>query len=160
MMMAEKTQWKFTGRHALLIFCSAFAIIIGVNITLAVKAVSTFPGLEVKNSYVASQEFNARSQAQRALGWDVNAEVKGDLLHLMINDQDGQPVEVAKLTATFGRATHVKDDQTPEFTFDGSAYVAPVTVGKGNWNLRMVARAKNGTEFTQRVIVHVREVAK
>lgn len=153
----EKPQREFTGRHALMLFGGAFAIIIGVNITLAVKAVSTFPGLEVANSYVASQEFDARRQAQQALGWEVYSEVQDDVLRLSITDRDGQPVEVAKLTATFGRATHVKDDQTPDFTFDGSAYVAPVTVGDGNWNLRMVARATDGTEFTQRVVIHVRE---
>ena len=150
----EKTQREFTGRHAFMIFAGAFAIIIGVNITLAVKAVKTFPGLEVKNSYVASQEFDVRRQAQQALGWQVTGEVVNDQLHLSIRDRDGTPVEVAKLSATFGRATHVKDDQTPDFVFDGADYVAPVTVGEGNWNLRMVARAKDGTEFTQRVVIH------
>lgn len=155
--MMANPQREFTGRHAFMIFAGAFAIIIGVNITLAVKAVKTFPGLEVANSYVASQEFDTRRQAQEALGWEIWAEVQDDILRLTITDREDQPVEVAKLSATFGRATHVKDDQTPEFTFNGSAYVAPVTVGDGNWNLRMVARAKDGTEFTQRVIIHVRE---
>jgi nitrogen fixation protein FixH len=50
----------------------------------------------------------------------------------------------------------VQDDQKPEFTFDGQAYVAPADLGPGNWNIRMVARAKDGTEFTQRVILHVK----
>jgi hypothetical protein len=44
-------------------------VIISVNLLLAFKAVSTFPGLEVKNSYVASQGFNDRKAAQEALGW-------------------------------------------------------------------------------------------
>ena len=75
---------------------------------------------------------------------------------LEITDAAGNPVEVAKLSATLGRATHVQDDQQPEFAFDGQAYVAPARLGAGNWNIRMVARAKDGTEFTQRVILHVR----
>ncbi len=158
-MNMDKPQREFTGRHALMLFVGCFAIIIGVNITLAVKAVKTFPGLEVANSYVASQEFDARRNAQEALGWEIWAEVQNDILRLSITDRDGQPVEVAKLSATFGRATHVKDDQAPDFTYDGSAYVAPVIVGDGNWNLRMVARATDGTEFSQRVIIHVREDA-
>ena len=60
---------QLTGRHVLMIFCGAFGIIIGVNLLLAWSAVSTFPGLEVKNSYVASQQFDERKAAQEALGW-------------------------------------------------------------------------------------------
>lgn len=151
-----KREREFTGKHALMLFGGAFAVIIGVNIALAVNAVKTFPGLEVKNSYVASQEFDQRRSAQEALGWSVYASSQGDQVKLEITDADGNPVEVAKLSATLGRATHVKDDQQPEFTFDGQAYVAPADLGPGNWNIRMVARAKNGTEFTQRVILHVK----
>ncbi|CUH98911.1 FixH family protein [Leisingera aquaemixtae] len=151
-----KREREFTGKHALMLFGGAFAVIIGVNIALAVSAVKTFPGLEVKNSYVASQEFDKRRNAQEALGWSVYASSAGDQVKLEITDADGNPVEVAKLTATLGRATHVQDDQQPEFAFNGQAYVAPADLGPGNWNIRMVARAKNGTEFTQRVILHVK----
>lgn len=151
-----KREREFTGKHMLMVFGGAFAVIIGVNIALAVNAVKTFPGLEVKNSYIASQEFDVRRSAQEALGWSVYASSVGDEVRLEITDAEGRPVEVAKLSATLGRATHVQDDQQPEFTFDGQAYVAPADLGPGNWNIRMVARAKNGTEFTQRVILHVR----
>ncbi|MDE4097398.1 MULTISPECIES: FixH family protein [Rhodobacterales] len=154
-MSADKPQREFTGRHALMVFGGAFTVIIGVNIALAVNAVKTFPGLEVKNSYTASQEFDARRTAQEALGWSVYASAQDGQVKLEITDRDGNPVEVAKLTATLGRATHVKDDQNPDFQFNGQAYVAPAKLGAGNWNIRMVARAQNGTEFTQRVILHV-----
>ena len=60
---AEK---QLTGRKVLLIMCSAFAVIIGVNLTLAFQAVATFPGLEVKNSYVASQSFDDDRAACRS----------------------------------------------------------------------------------------------
>lgn len=150
--MAER---KLTGRHVAMIFVGAFSIIIGVNIALAVSAVRTFPGLEVKNSYVASQQFDARRDAQEALGWQVRAEAADGLVALSILDAAGQPVEVAKLEATLGRATHVKDDLRPDFRFDGQAYVAPATLGEGNWNIRMKAQAKDGTEFIQRVVLHV-----
>lgn len=150
-------QREFTGRHALMVFVGAFAVIIGVNMVLAVQAVRTFPGLEVANSYVASQEFNSRKAAQVALGWSVRAESQGGLVILYITDKDGAPVKVASLTATVGRATHVRDDLQPDFVFDGTAYAAPAELGKGNWNIRMLARAVDGTEFSQRVILHVRK---
>jgi nitrogen fixation protein FixH len=116
--------------------------------------VRTFPGLEVKNSYVASQEFNDRKAAQEGLGWTVEADHAGGVLMLHITDEAGNPVEVAQLEATVGRATHVRDDQTPEFRYDGQAYVAPVALGGGNWNIRMKAWNPDGTLFQQRVILH------
>ena len=151
--MAER---KFTGRHAAIIFVSAFALIIGVNLVLAFSAVKTFPGLEVKNSYVASQEFDERRAAQTALGWTVRASHTGGLLVLSITDKLGKPVEVAALDAVLGRPTHVKDDMHPAFQFDGTAYVAPVELSDGNWNIRMKAQASDGTEFQQRVVLHVK----
>ena len=148
--MAER---QFTGKHALAVFVAAFGVIIAVNLVLAYSAVKTFPGLEVKNSYVASQEFNARLQEQQALGWEIQAEATGGLLVLRIVDQTGAPVEVAELQAVVGRATHVKDDFSPDFTFDGLAYAAP---GEGNWNIRLIAKAKDGSEFAQRVPLYVK----
>lgn len=149
-------QREFTGKHAAAVFIGGFGVIIAVNIALAYSAVSTFPGLEVKNSYVASQEFDARRNAQQALGWSVRADARDGRVILSITDRQGEPVKAAKLTAVLGRATHVKEDFEPEFVYDGTAYVAPVELGAGNWNIRLVARAADGTEFTQRVILHVR----
>lgn len=149
-------QREFTGRHALMVFGGAFGVIIAVNLALAYNAVKTFPGLEVKNSYVASQEFNSRLAAQQALGWSVRADALDGQVILSFSDANGAPVEVKALKATLGRATHVKDDIQPDFVFDGTAYVAPADLADGNWNIRVVARAANGTEFTQRVILHVK----
>lgn len=146
---------QLTGKHVLLGFVAAFSVIIAVNLTLAFNAVKTFPGLEVKNSYVASQQFNERKAAQEALGWDVVGRHEAGLLTLSIRDAMGQPVEVADLSAILGRATQVSDDVTPAFRFDGTAYVAPLDLADGNWNIRMKAVAQDGTEFVQRVIVTV-----
>ncbi len=147
---------EFTGRHAAMVFVGFFGVIISVNLALAYNAVRTFPGLEVKNGYIASQSFDRRRTAQEALGWSVYASASDSQVKLEITDAEGNPVEVVKLRATLGRATHVKDDQIPDFQFNGTAYVAPAQLGAGNWNIRMVARAKDGTEFTQRVILHVK----
>ncbi|UAB88345.1 FixH family protein [Ruegeria sp. SCSIO 43209] len=151
--MAER---QFTGKHALAVFVAAFGVIIAVNLVLAYSAIKTFPGLEVKNSYVASQEFNERLKEQQALGWNIKAELTGGLLVLYITDQTGSPVEVADLQAVVGRATHVKEDFSPDFTFDGIAYAAPAALGEGNWNIRLVAKAKDGAEFAQRVPLYVK----
>lgn len=146
---------EITGRHVLFGMIGAFSIIIGVNVYLAVSAVRTFPGLEVANSYVASQSFDADRAAQEALGWDVAAHVHEDTLRVSIRDTEGNPVEVESITGIFGRATEARDDQIPEFTFDGADYIASVNSEGGNWNFRMEAIAPDGTEFKQRLIVLV-----
>lgn len=146
---------QFTGRHAAMIFVGAFGVIISVNLVLAFSAVRTFPGLEVKNSYVASQTFDDRKASQESLGWQVAAKATGGLVILSITDENGAPVEVKSLDAVLGRATHVKDDVTPAFQFDGQAYVATAELGDGNWNIRMKAEARDGTPFEQRVILRV-----
>ena len=148
--MAER---QITGKQVFWGFAAAFGVIIGVNLVLAWSAVKTFPGLEVKNSYVASQEFDERRAAQEALGWTVRANHADGVLVLSITDDAGQPVEVKQLEATVGRATHVYDDATPEFRFDGTAYTASIDLGDGNWNIRMKAEAADGTEFIQRVVL-------
>lgn len=145
---------EIKGWHVFGIFALAFGVIISVNLTLAFNAVRTFPGLEVKNSYVASQSFDADRAAQEALNWTVAARLEGQDLVLSVR-QDGQALEPIIENAIFGRATMVTADQTPAFVFDGSDFRAPVNAGAGNWNLRLRARAVDGTLFQQRVIVQV-----
>ena len=148
---------EFTGKHALLLFVGAFGVIIAVNIVLAVSAVRTFPGLEVKNSYVASQEFDKRRKAQEALGWTVSAETTGTEVVLRIDDATGAAAPVATLDATIGRATDAAHESRPDFVFDGIRYAAPVALGPGKWVLRLAATARDGTEFTQRIALFVKD---
>ncbi|MCC5992781.1 MAG: FixH family protein [Rhodobacteraceae bacterium] len=148
--------FRITGPKVLIIAVSAFGIILTANLTLAFNAVSTFPGLEVDNSFVASQNFNEELAEQLALGWDVKASHEDGELKLAITDRQGQPVQVAHLDAILGAATHVRDDQAPDFRFKGDAYRARVDIGPGNWNIRMHAVAADGTEFRQRVVLHLR----
>lgn len=142
------------GWHVFAVFALAFGTIIAVNLTLAFNAVQTFPGLEVKNSYVASQAFDADRTAQQALGWEVHATLEGDALALHIV-KEGRAIAPRIEKAIFGRATHVGQDQEPVFAFYNNALRATVQAGPGNWNLRLTARAGDGTLFRQRIIVEV-----
>jgi nitrogen fixation protein FixH len=143
---------EIKGWHVFATFVAAFSVIIAVNLTLAFNAIRTFPGLEVKNSYVASQVFDREKAAQLSLNWDVSATLEGDELSLRIL-QDGKAISPLIESATFGRATNVQQDQTPDFTFDGEALRATVKGAHGNWNLRLRARSDDGTLFQQRVVV-------
>ena len=144
-----------TGRKVFIITASAFGVIIGVNLTMAYLAVGSFPGLEVKNSYVASQSFEADRAAQEALGWQVSADIEEGLLTIAFTGQNGYPVEVEELEATIGRATHVRDDVAPDFAYSEGTFTAPVDLASGNWNIRLVATAPDGTPFRQRIALNV-----
>ncbi|MCT8161777.1 FixH family protein [Pseudoruegeria sp. SHC-113] len=148
-----------TGRKVFLFVASAFGLIIAVNLFMATQAVRTFPGLEVKNGYVASQSFDTDREAQLALGWTVSAGYADGLLRLQILGPDGAPVQPDSLTGTLGRATHTKDDMTPIFAWDGEAYTFPAELAPGNWNFRMVALAADGTPFRQRIPFYVKSGA-
>lgn len=147
---------EINGWHVFGMFAGGFGIIIAVNITLAINAVGTFPGLEVKNSYVAGQSFEADRTAQDALNWDVTARLVETKLSLQFI-QNGAIVVPLIEAATLGRATSVAQDQTPAFQFDGTAFVADILPISGNLNLRLKARAADGTLFQQRIIVEVLE---
>ena len=144
-----------TGRHVAAMFLGGFGLIIAVNLTLAVQAVRTFPGLEVASSYVASQHFDADRAAQLALGWTAEARVEGGELVLDLRGPGGAPVRPAAIEAVLGRATTVAADQSPAFRFDGAVHRAPVALAPGNWNLRLDATAPSGAHFRQRLVLHV-----
>ncbi len=156
--MARQTTRRITGWHVLAMFGVGFGIIIAVNLTLAFNAVRTFPGLEVRNSYVASQSFDADRAAQEALGWDVSARLDRGSLWLSIDKAD-EPVQPEIVKAIFGRPTATYSDQEPVFAWTGSEFVAPLQMTRddagGNWDLWIEVRAADGTLFKQRLPVTV-----
>ena len=151
--MAQK---ELTGRKVLFITVAAFSVIIGVNLVMAFQAVSTFPGLEVKNSYVASQEFDARRQAQQGLGWVVQSGYADGELTLSFSQSEGGSVVPQDFTVLIGRTTESRDDIRPEFTGHAGEYSAPVQLDRGKWMMLVEATAEDGTPFLQRLELIVR----
>ena len=152
-MMAE-----FTGRKMAMVMVGAFGVIISVNLLLAYKAVSTFPGLEVQNSYVASQVFDSNRAAQEALGWTLTPDYDAaeKRLYLSFTDRSGAPAPLTDLSVLVGRTTAAMDDQRPDFTYAANLWTAPLDLPPGRWLLRIEARAQDGTLFSQRVSITVR----
>jgi nitrogen fixation protein FixH len=139
---------EWTGRDVLLVTAGAFGIIIAVNVTMAWKAISTFPGLEVANSYAAGIGFNARTAAQEALGWQVTPAWNGGVLTLAFADAAGV-VRPAALKVEVGRPTDRAEDFTAGMAWDGSAFSAPVDLGPGQWRIDVDAVAADGTAFSR-----------
>ena len=149
---------EITGKHVLFFTVSAFAVIIAVNVLMAYKAISTFPGLEVKNSYVASQTFDADRDAQIALGWtmtpDYDAAAKE--LRLVFTDKDGLPVVLGELAVLVGRTTSSGFDTRPDFVRDAGVYLGKADLAPGKWMMQVEARAADGTLFRQRIDLFVK----
>lgn len=147
---------EITGRQVFAVTAGAFAVIIGVNLVMAWKAVSTFPGLEVKNSYVASQEFDKKRKAQEALDWTVAPSYEAGKLAIAVTGPEGRPAVLEGFEAMIGRTTERQHDMEPEFSYDGGRFVAPVDLARGRWEIRVKAQATDGTPFEQRLILTVK----
>lgn len=150
---------QITGRHVAIGFVAFFGTVIAVNLYMASRAVGSFPGLETDNTFMDSQTFDARRAAQEALGWRVAAEIVpgagADMLAIRFTDAAGAPVEVAGIEATIGRATHKRADIAPDFAYSGGIFRAPVALAPGQWEIRLMAQAPDGTPFQARLELDV-----
>lgn len=156
--MAEAEGREIKGWHVLAFTVAAFGVIIAVNLLMAYKAISTFPGLEVENSYVASQTFDTDRRAQLALGWTVapSYDVTKAELALAFTDGAGEPVVVEQLQVLLGRVTEAREDSTPRFVYEGGVYVAKAALHPGKWMLHVTARSGDGVLFQQRLNLFVK----
>lgn len=133
---------RFTGWHMAGILVAFFGVVIAVNFTMAGYARSTFGGVVVENSYVASQEFNGWLEAARAqeeLGWTVESRWRDDR-HLEVklaNVPDDAQVSAAA-RHPLGRLP----DREVEFRqADEGFFVSRDELSAGRWLLRLEVAA-------------------
>jgi nitrogen fixation protein FixH len=150
---------EFTGRHMLLAMVAFFGVIIGVNVLMAVVSSTTWTGLVVANSYVASQEFQDKEDAarrQRALGWTPVLTVADGEVRLAVTDGTGHPVELGEVSLLVHRPVGGHDDQTLTLSRDpDGAYVAKLTLARGVWDVVVTApaSAEGPFELDERITV-------
>lgn len=95
------------GIHVFWMVFAFFAVVIGVDTYFIVGAVTTFPGEQVKNSYVLGLDYNReveRNERQARLGWSATAGLKheGELkIVIHIQDLDAQPVSGLAVSAAW-----------------------------------------------------------
>lgn len=133
---------RFTGKHMTAVLVGGFGVVVAVNFTMAALASSTFGGITVRNSYVASQKFNGwLEEAERAekLGWGVDL-ARGDDGRLTVALSD-----VPAGARVSGHARHplgLADDR--ELQFDatgGKRHVSKQRLDDGRWTVRLHVRA-------------------
>ncbi len=129
---------KFTGYHMTAILVAFFGTVAAVNFTMAHRATSTFGGMVVENSYVASQNFNdwlEDAEAQEQLGWEVVSTWREDGRLLV---QAIGPSEAASLRAEARHPLGGDDPRSLSFERlqDGS-FLTRETLESGRWLVRL-----------------------
>ena len=146
---------ELTGRKVLTILLVAFGVILTANMTLLYSALHSFPGLEEKNSYVASQSFDDRVAAQTALGWVPHVEYGAAQVKLQIMQADGALVFPKTLTTRIGRPTHDREDQTVVFQKAADGYYLNTQLAQGKWFVYVSAQSAGGVDYTTRLVIYV-----
>jgi len=144
--------FEIRGWHVLATILGFFAVIIAVNVTFAVYAIRSFPGEDVRRSYLQGLRYNdtlAERRTQAALGWRASAELREDgdgaLLEVVLNTRDAVAIESATLTGELEWPTNSQLDRALIFESQGGGrYAARLgALHAGRWRLR--ARAEQGS---------------
>lgn len=128
----------FTGKHMAAVLVAGFGIVIAVNLTMAAFATSTFGGLVVENSYVASQQYNGwleEAREAKALGWQASLSRQPDG-RILIATQGAPPDIRASGDAwhPLGRAP----DRPLQFEpAGGGTFLSTTPLPEGRWLIRL-----------------------
>jgi nitrogen fixation protein FixH len=142
---------EFTGKHMLITMLSFFGVVIGVNLTMAWLANSSWSGLIVSNGYVASQSFNSDLQhirAQQSLGWAVKLTHGATEIRFSVKDKRGNHVDGLNLTGAVKRTVTDRDDIQLKFSETAPGeYTSSAAMAPGLWEVFIEAKAKDGTLY-------------
>jgi nitrogen fixation protein FixH len=150
---------EITGRFVFFALLAFFLVVAAVNGTMMTLAVQTMPGVDVRNSYEASQRFNrdiAAARAQDARGWSANAtlRLRGQDALATLELRDAAKAAVAGLEVGI-RLAHPAtraDDRAARMSEDGMGrYVATIPgVNRGAWDVVIEADRAGERVFTSR----------
>ncbi len=142
MTATASTKGQLTGRKVTAIFVVFFGIVMAVNFTMAHFASSTFGGVVVEHSYVASQNYNKwldEAAAEKKLGWSAAAtRLPDNRVALRFTGAPDDLVVTGVVRHPLGHAP----DQALRFAqaADGSL-VSDKAVAPGRWLVRLTAQA-------------------
>lgn len=138
----------FTGRHMLLTTCAFFGVVISVNVTMAWFASSSWSGLVVENTYVASQQFNekvAAIKAMNATGVSGSISVHAGVFTYRLHNRDGTPVTADAVIANFKRPVGDHEDFSETLKKVGEGlFEADRHIPSGDWIVELISR-RGGT---------------
>jgi len=149
--MSAKPMFQVRGAHVLAMMLLFFGTVIAVNVAFIMAAVQSFPGEDVRRSYLQGLNYNdtlAERRAQTLQGWNAHAALveRGGAAQLEVRlvDADGVPIEHAAISGELRWPTDARRDHTLAFEPRGNGIYAAQLEGlqQGRWLLR--ARAERG----------------
>ncbi|MES5096872.1 FixH family protein [Agrobacterium sp. BA1120] len=148
----EKPGFTFTGWHMLAIMLLFFGTIISVNVTMAWNAVTSWSGLVVPNTYVASQQFNGKAEAAKARaasGVVGKLRIDGSNVEYEVSHPQRGVVDTDTVTLNFRRPVGEHQDFSLPLEKHGpNTFSALHELAAGDWIVEAIA-VKDGA-----VIVH------
>jgi nitrogen fixation protein FixH len=128
---------EFTGRRMAVIMVAFFAVVVSVNVGLAVMAGRSWTGLVVANSYVASQHFDeVTAKLETSAAMDVHPELsyENGRIRLSLHAASGAGVPVRSAVIKIGRPSHEREDRRLAMACNGSSECSVDTdLGAGLW---------------------------
>jgi len=130
-----------TGWHATAALVAFFGVVVAVNLVMAMYATSTFGGVVVENSYVASQKYNdwlAAAERQKELGWKITPGVDKDRRVTVALAVEGANVR--------GYARHPlgrEPDVPLSFVAEGDGFRSVTPLPAGRWTVHLLVKRGN-----------------
>lgn len=137
--IAEKT---LKGWHVLLIMLGFFGVMFSVNGVFLYHAITSFPGEDIKKSYVQGLNYNetlATRAAHAALGWQAEAGIQDGDLIFRLHDADNRALSHYIVIGEMRRRATREEDQAIVFVAGANGeYLADASAfGAGQWQLRV-----------------------
>jgi len=133
---------ELKGWHVLLIMLGFFGVMFAVNGVFLYHAITSFPGEDVKKSYVQGLNYNdtlAARAAQAELGWSAEAGLQDETLVFRLRDAEGAALSNYVVIGEIRRTATQDADQAIIYSArPNGEYVADASgLAPGQWSLRI-----------------------
>ena len=157
--MTPRTSGEFTGRHMLVVMLAFFGVVVAVNVAMATFARTSWTGLVVENTYVASQQFNRKAEegrAQAALHWNGRLSIAAGAGPHEPTHPSRARIAPRAVTVAFRHPAYEAADRVLrlERAADG-AFVSGEAVGDGVWIVEVDADVGRPLPYRQVKRVHI-----
>ena len=133
------------GWHVLIIFLCFFGVMFAVNGVFLYHAITSFPGEDVKKSYVQGLNYNdtlEARKAQRELGWTALAGYERGELIFQLEDAAGVSIYEHDVEAEVRRAATMNEDQVIMLARSASGdFRSVMNLEPGQWSIRFKVRS-------------------
>jgi nitrogen fixation protein FixH len=150
---AADGRYRFTGWQMVAVTLVFFGVAVAANVSLAYFANSSWPGLVVSNSYIASQQFNeklAEARRQNALGWALALDAGSDGLLLEARTAQGAKLGGLEVSAALRRPVSDSEDRMLRLSeTEPGRYAVGQPLLSGTWEVELTATRGDGARMTR-----------